>query len=186
MSGLVKHAETELKLTGLFDKDSDYGGMLGSAVMELITVFANQGHSGCSANLVSNLFNKLSRYEPLTPLKFSDDEWCETSGGVFQNKRNSAVFKDGVNGRPYYIDAFIKIAIFPDGHKSGWNGTLDVVGGKCVRRCYIRDPKQMPTIKIELPVCFNGNRSDEWGFYPATEEQLGELKRYYDFELEKQ
>ena len=42
---LAKHAEYELRKAGLFDKDSDYGGMLGKAVMDIVKVFAKQGHS---------------------------------------------------------------------------------------------------------------------------------------------
>ena len=68
MSNLVKHAEFELKKAGLFDKDSDYDGQLGEATLELIKVFADQGHSGMSANMVRELFRKLSSFEPLTPL----------------------------------------------------------------------------------------------------------------------
>ena len=37
---LIKHAERELRLAGFFDKDSDYEGALGKAVMELIEVFS--------------------------------------------------------------------------------------------------------------------------------------------------
>lgn len=65
MSNLVNHATAELKKAGLFDKDSDYDGMLGEGVLELITVFANQGHSGYSAQITRELFNKLSNFEEL-------------------------------------------------------------------------------------------------------------------------
>lgn len=65
MSNLVKHAEKELKKAGLFDKDSDYDGMLGEGVLELITTFANQGHSGFSAQMTRELFYKLSNFEEL-------------------------------------------------------------------------------------------------------------------------
>lgn len=65
MSNLVDHAEKELKRVGLFDKDSDYDGMLGEDVLELITVFAGQGHSGMSAQMTRELFHKLSNFENL-------------------------------------------------------------------------------------------------------------------------
>ena len=102
---LVEHAKLELQLAGLMDKDSDYGGMLGEAVLELIDVFAKQEHSGASASMVSSLFNKLSRYEPLQPLTGKDEEWNEVSEGVFQNKRCGHVFKE--NGIAYDIDGKI-------------------------------------------------------------------------------
>ena len=90
MSNLIKHAKVELKLAGMFDSDSDYDGELGKAVLELVEVFAKQGHSGFSAISVVNLFNQVARYQPLLPLTGKDDEWNQpTEGGtknIFQNK----------------------------------------------------------------------------------------------------
>lgn len=65
MSRLVDHANTELKRVGLFDKDSDYNGELGKDVLALITLFADQGHSGNSAEMARDLFYRLSNFEPL-------------------------------------------------------------------------------------------------------------------------
>ena len=53
---LFKKRLTEL---GMFDEDSDYGGMIGEAVMELSKTFADQGHSGMSAAIVMGLFMQL-------------------------------------------------------------------------------------------------------------------------------
>lgn len=100
---LIAHAQDELKRVGLFDEDSDYGGMLGKAVMELITVFANQGHSGASANMVSMLFNQLVNYRTLSPLTSNPDEWVEVADNLWQNKRNPAAFStDG--GQTWKVD----------------------------------------------------------------------------------
>src|SRR3972149_6963098 len=44
---------------GVYDKNSDYAGMLGRCVEELSEVFAKQGHSGFSAVTVMGLFNVL-------------------------------------------------------------------------------------------------------------------------------
>ena len=96
---LVKHAKRELQQAGFFDKASDYEGMLGESVMELISVFSKQGHSGCSANAVSNLFSTLSQFEVIGPLTGADEEWNEIRDGEFQNKRCSHVFKE--NGQAF-------------------------------------------------------------------------------------
>ena len=48
-----------LKELGLYDQDSDYGGMLGKAVEELSETFAKQGHSGYSAVITRGVFNQL-------------------------------------------------------------------------------------------------------------------------------
>lgn len=105
MSSLVDYAKSELERAGLFDKDSDYEGMLGDAVLDLVKVFAKQGHSGFSAGQTLRIFNKVARYQPLTPLTFAADEWndvSEFSGRpMWQNKRDSTIFsKDG--GKTHY------------------------------------------------------------------------------------
>lgn len=111
-SNLEAHAEQELRAAGFYDADADYGGLVPPAVLALVKVFARQGHSGFSANLVRNLFHKIAAYEPLVPLQGTDDEWCEVSEGTFQNKRCHHVFKDA-DGRAYDIDG--KIFREPDG-----------------------------------------------------------------------
>jgi hypothetical protein len=60
---LIEYAEEEIKAAGLNDPDpdSDYNGDIGKAVLELIQVFSNQGHSGMSASIVRNVFNKLDK-----------------------------------------------------------------------------------------------------------------------------
>ena len=99
MSNLLKHAERELKLIGYDGKD-EYNNMAKAAIMELLTTFANQGHSGFSANYIVNLFNKLAKYETLSPLKGNDDEWGDVSDmsgdrkTLFQNNRDGRVFKN--------------------------------------------------------------------------------------------
>lgn len=102
MSNLVKHAEVEMKVAGLYDEDAGYGGMMPEAVMELVKVFSEQGHSGFSANLCLSIFNKVARFEPLAPLTGEDDEWREVEDGLWQNKRCSHVFR-GSDGRAYDI-----------------------------------------------------------------------------------
>lgn len=91
---LREFARDEMQRAGLFDKGSDYDGMMGEAVMKMIDVFADEGHSGFSANMAISIFNKVARYEPLTPLTGEDDEWTEYAHGRWQNKRCPHVFKD--------------------------------------------------------------------------------------------
>lgn len=80
-------------------------------VLELLEVFSKQGHSGFSAAYVINLFSKLAKHEPLTPIMCTDDEWSdigeEMGIDIYQNNRCSAVFKNGKNGKPYYLDAIV-------------------------------------------------------------------------------
>ncbi len=108
MSNLLKHAKKELELSGV-DEDI-YGDMTSKAVLELVEVFAKQGHSGMSAGYVRSLFNKVANYEPLTPLTGEDEEWEDVSEygdkGTFQNKRCSNVFK-GADGLAYNVSGVV-------------------------------------------------------------------------------
>jgi len=113
MSNLMSHAEFELRRAGLFDKDSDYGGMLAEGVMKIIQVFSEEGHSGFSAGMTVSILEKLLRFKPLTPLTSNPDEWMEIGEDmrfeklvpVWQNRRQSSCFSND-GGKTYYdIDA---------------------------------------------------------------------------------
>lgn len=105
-SNLVQHAMNELNRAGIGDEDADYGGDLYDAVLELVTLFASQGHSGGSAYAVIEMFSKLARFEPLTDITSDPDEWTyvhddEDGKPQYQNKRRSSSFsRDG--GKTWY------------------------------------------------------------------------------------
>lgn len=107
-SNLIQHAKNELKLAGLFDKDSDYDGMLGKAVLELVKVFSKQGHSGFSAHQTLKIFNIVANYKPLTPIGKTMTEWMnvgEMSGyELWQNTRRSTTFSRDAGQTWYDID----------------------------------------------------------------------------------
>lgn len=96
MTNLTEYAKQELERAGLLSEDSDYNGMLGKSALEIVEVFSKQGHSGNSAEVVTQLLEKLLRYEPLSPLTYAEDEWedvSEQSGRpLWQNKRRFSVF----------------------------------------------------------------------------------------------
>lgn len=129
MSTLTKSAKAELKLAGLLSKDKDggvYNGMIGKAVLELTEVFAKQGHSGMSSSLTLDVFDKVARHHPLSPLTGEDSEWEEVENGFFQNKREFAVFKSEEQGVSY-IDA---ILFREDGENTFSGSILDENGEK--------------------------------------------------------
>lgn len=110
-SNLVRHAREELQRAGLLDSDSDYGGALGRDVMEMVKRFSDDGHSGLSAAAAISLFEKLARFEPITPLTGEDDEWEHVARHLYQNKRYPYVFREG--GEAYDIEG--RIFRHPDG-----------------------------------------------------------------------
>ena len=101
-SNLVRHAEYELRRAGLYDKDSDYGGMIAEAVMKMVKAMAAEGHSGMSHSLTMEVFNRVANFKTLTPLTNDPEEWMDVSGyGDWQNRRQSSCFStDG--GKSYY------------------------------------------------------------------------------------
>lgn len=96
MSNLEDHARRELELAGWFDEDGFYGRDMGDAVLALIKVFSDQDHSGMSAGICASLFEKLSKFEPLTPLTGEDDEWNDITEQYFVAK----VISNGVPDSP--------------------------------------------------------------------------------------
>ena len=110
MSNLHKHALAEFRAAGWTDADGRFEDEMQEDickhVLELLKVFADEGHSGSTAPYTVNMFKKLAMFEPLVPLTGEDWEWHEPSPGVFQNIRCSRVFKqaDRFNGQAYDIE----------------------------------------------------------------------------------
>ena len=103
-SNIAKHAWDELNRAGAFTADTDfYGGMTGRAVMDLVAVFVEQGHSGGSASLVADAFHRLVMFQPLGPLTDDPDEWMEVTDGLWQSRRKPEAFsRDG--GKTYHVN----------------------------------------------------------------------------------
>ena len=84
----VCHAEREFVAAGYtpLDQEKEDGPnkWIQENVLELLEVFARQGHSGFSAPYAIETFRKLALHEPLVPLSGADDEWNEVGDGVFQ------------------------------------------------------------------------------------------------------
>ena len=114
MTKMIERYKKELELAGLFGKDSDYGGMLGEAVLELCETLEKQGHSGCSVMMTVNIFSRLIKESIISPLTGNADEWVEIAEEdgkpLYQNNRRSSVFKRGdepaydIDGGPVFRD----------------------------------------------------------------------------------
>ena len=97
-----KHAKKEFDVLG-WPGDCEMQELVCDNILELLKVFGEQGHSGSSAMYVLNLFNKLARFSPIAPLTGEDSEWNEVGEGAFQNNRDSSVFKQGKDGKAYWL-----------------------------------------------------------------------------------
>lgn len=175
---LTEHAKKELQLAGLFDKDSDYDGALGHAVMELIEVFSKQGHSGFSAGRVISLFKKVANYECLMPLTGNDDEWNDVSryGGssLFQNNRVSSVFKRKDN-RAYYLNGIV----WTNQKGQSFTGTVDGISSSQYINKFPFTPKTFCVDVIDTEIA-----KDDWESHIKDIEQLKPVKEYYAFQQE--
>jgi hypothetical protein len=110
MGNLLDHAKQELKYIGMdIDNSDEINLSMTKDILELVSVFSDQGHSGFSANYCINILEKILRFEPLSPLTGEDSEWVLLDydpNMKFQNKRSSTVFKRE-DGTAYDIDAYV-------------------------------------------------------------------------------
>lgn len=107
------HAMLEFRAAGWCDETGrfkdDMQGAICRHVLALLELFAGEGNSGSSANYAVGLFEKLAKFDPITPLTGEDWEWLEVGPGSFQNMRCSHVFMniDRFGGQPYDIQAVV-------------------------------------------------------------------------------
>jgi len=172
---LITHARKELKLAGLFKKDSDYEGATAKAVMELVRLFSSQDHSGASAKLVINLFEKVASYKTLTPISGKDEEWNDMCDKEMQNNREGCLFKNKETGECTYLDAII----WRTQTGSTWCGSaIKKDGTKVTSRQIVKsfpfNPKTFYVDVIEKEVSKNN-----WDFNIKDESQLDAVAEYY-------
>ncbi len=77
-------AKKYLDEVGAFDKDANYGGMLGESVMELVKTFSEQGHSGTSAEITDEIFHALNKQYSSGKGKVWDEYWLSPEGQKIQ------------------------------------------------------------------------------------------------------
>jgi hypothetical protein len=174
--GLVDHAKEELNRAGLFEEDSDYEGLIGKAVYELIEKFSEQGHSGFSAGWVRELFNKLSNYETLTPITSDINEWTDVAeygagdskGTLWQSKRNPCIFSEDGGKSWYHVDdkqikegiklALNKYKLITEEKKQPALGKPKRGGSKKFY-VYVKDPKTKRIKKVSFGMAGGGLRA---------------------------
>jgi hypothetical protein len=207
--GLVDKAQFELDLMMKNAEGKDEGGTpiikeFVPEVMALVKKFADSGQSGGSAPFTSavivQVLQKLLAQEPLGEgIMGTDEEWSDCSiyedaeegTGTFQNMRLSSVFKEGKEGKPYYLDA---IVFTPEGKDYGFTGRVAVTEGSEEQITSSQFIKAFPfapkTFKItvkekEYRKLKDGSLVEEegggwWESWLADPKQLDEVWEYYD------
>jgi len=184
--GLLDHTKTELEIAGLLNEDGGfYGGMTGKAVLELMEVFAKQGHSGMSAPIVADLFKRLANREQLGPITGRDEEWgeindYETGNPSQQNKRESGLFKH-TDGKVTYVSALIKRC--PNG--TTWYGPLYLTREDAINNVNkIRSSLEIKGFPFTpktfyIDVLEEEIEKDDWIMWVKDITQLDEVWEYY-------
>jgi hypothetical protein len=174
-------------------------------ILALVDKFGESGQSGGSApytsGAISQAVKKLCMQEPICEITGEDEEWndCGEYGDedTYQNNRCGAIFKKGIKGRAYYIDAIV------------WKGEEDYdtylgsVEGISSRQ-YIKFPFKpkkfyIDVIRVYAPLAeieergldyYNDSYKDKDGnkvesyYYTVIKDksQLEEVWKYYDKE----
>jgi len=144
-SNLVSHARRELAILeaqAAKDEEDPQGSLemqqqMTADVLAVMEVIASTGQSGGSIGYFLNLVRRCALMQNVTPLQGDDAEWFyhgPEMGDMFQNIRNSAVFKNSVDGRAYYLNGYVTVD--PDGCTS--------TGGDS-GKCYIDFPYEPST-----------------------------------------
>lgn len=120
MSNLVKWAEEELNR--LVKNDDEMQKEINKDILDVVKLFAEQGHSGFSASYALRIIKRLLDWKPIQPLTGEDDEWADVPSydkgdNTQQNKRCSAVFRKNFdNSTAYYIEG----KVFSDDGGETW------------------------------------------------------------------
>ena len=106
-------------------------------ILALCEKFGKSGQSGGSAPytaaIISSVVKKLCTFKTIAPLTGEDYEWSDVSvqnNGemLYQNKRNSAVFKDETG--VWYLDAIVWCGDTPGESGNNWDnfsGTVEKI-----------------------------------------------------------
>jgi hypothetical protein len=195
MSNIKNHAESELnllcKISGTDIEDRPLVEEFIPEMLLLIDKFGNSGQSGGSApytaNAICNTLRKLMLFEPISPISGIDEEWMEVSNEVYQNKRCGSIFKQSINGTPYYLDAIVWQG------EDDWDSFTGTVCGISSRQYIKKFPFKPKTFRINLrrelydtnnPKHINGEviscGPGDMIYFLKDKNELNEVWEYYD------
>lgn len=182
----AKHAESELNILVKTVKYPILKPFI-PEILALCEKFGKSGQSGGSApitaSVLANSIKKLCLQEPICEITGVDDEWINVTeynaaskDEWYQNKRCGAIFKNGKEGKPYYLDAIIWKN--QDGFTYSGSSTLSD-GSKVYSRQYIKKfpfaPKTFYIDRVDFEVA-----KDDWESTVKDEKQLQKVFKYYD------
>jgi hypothetical protein len=169
----------------------------------LVDKFGESGQSGGSAPFTAaaivDTIKKMLAHEPLGDgIECTDEEWNDVSGpsdlkptSFYQNNRLSSVFKEGKEGKPYYLDA---IVFKPVGKDYTFTGSVSMTEGVEERigssqyikslpftpKTFIIDVEEKEYRKNEDGTLVEEQGGGWWESWLADSSQLEEVFEYYD------
>lgn len=188
--------EVEILEKGLKDGDKLAIHDFKDVICDITDIFSKQGHSGGSAPFysvaLSNTIKNVLSFKPLSPITCEDHEWTMVTEGdpqeeMYQNKRESAVFKNGKDSKPYYLDA---ICWSGEDEYDTFIGDVEEIRS----RQFIKIPFTPKTFYIDvIKVYYNSekhkdyhkDKDDKKYVYEIKDRnQLKEVTDYYDTDFE--
>jgi hypothetical protein len=146
-------------------------------IIGILKKLKKEGLSGGSApyyaSILGNTVKNLALFNVISPIYNMKSEWNsvyhnDDDESVYQNKLQSALFKDGSDGKPYFLDAII----FREGHSTFTSGNC--AGYKSSQ--YVKTFPFMPK-KFVVDVELN-KETDEYTI--VDQKQIDEVFKYYD------
>lgn len=196
MTHAQSHAKRELEILAKTVPDAIIAPFK-NEILALCEAFGSSGQSGGSAPYtaaaISQAVKTLMMNETLAPLTGEDHEWVDVTvmndgKTMYQNNRDGRVFKNGKDGKAYFIDAIVFDGNV-GGRFTGGGSSVSYNGGTIGSAQQIKSFPFEPKVfyvdvidyrwkdKEETTPDVNG---DWWTHSIKDEKQLDEVFEYYD------
>jgi hypothetical protein len=205
----LKKAKQEFEIFNKTVEEPIVDKTIQRAILKFIKKFEKQSQDSggtihYTINSIVSIIRNLLLQRPICPLTFKDDEWSIVSdnsgnGPVYQNKRESGVFKDGTLSRPYYLYGIAFKAV--DNDWDQFSGKVEDISSTCYFKKNIlvgSDQAYPKTFYIDVKAVKCGRLDDNGWFeaskaYPfihkyviANPDQLDEVRKHYDLDYGKE
>jgi hypothetical protein len=186
MSEVLNHFRKEVAILRKKYKDELVIDQVLPEIEALIIAFEKTGPSGASAALIgpviAETIEKALAFKPLSELTGWDEEWtlaCEGQNAdddLFQNNRNSAVFKKGKDNKPYYLDGLIWWDTISN---TNWSGPIKLSDNRILSsHVYIKDLSKFDGKSFYIKVQEDVEGSDRYTM--KNPELLKEAEEIYE------
>jgi hypothetical protein len=176
-------------------------------IIALSAKFIEEADSGGAApyyiGAITNALRSLFNYKPITPITGEPDEWVHVAMAghkeLYQNRRLSGLFKEGVEGKAHYNDGITYKEVVRNGEVPeypmywGSGSVLSASGEKIYPKCWVKEypfrPKEFYVEIESWEVDPNtGEKAIGTGYWESQVRdmnQFKEIEAYYDVTYEK-